>query len=228
MRMNAHSHLPPHVLGGVRAVNPPGDEEMDTGPARRGGKAELRCTQVLDAARACFRAHGFQGASMAQIAATAGMSVGQIYRYFANKDAVIAAIIEQGVHENIEHISTIEALVRSGGDLAQVSAEAGSEHVAASKHPDDLALMLEIFAEAARNPTIARMVQEADARLRERAEAMITAARPGWSPDRVTAAVATIAILHEGLYLRGVADPAGFGPAGRTLFQSLIAHALTA
>ena len=200
---------------------------METGSACGRGKASLRAAQVLEAARACFRAHGFQGASMAQIAATAGLSVGQIYRYFANKDAVIAAIIEQGVRENIEHIAAIETLVRSGEDVAAVSAEVGSKAVLEGRRSADNVLTLEIFAEAARNPTVAALVREGDLRLRQRAEAMIAAARPHWPEARIAAAVENITVLHEGLYMRGVANPEGFGHDSRALFQELIVRALS-
>lgn len=49
--------------------------------------AETRRQQIVDAASACARRSGFHGASMAEIAQTAGLSVGQIYRYFENKEA---------------------------------------------------------------------------------------------------------------------------------------------
>ena len=56
-------------------------------------RAEVRRQQVLDAAAQCFRASGFHGASMAEIARTAGMSPGHIYNLFANKDDIISAIV---------------------------------------------------------------------------------------------------------------------------------------
>ena len=67
----------------------------DEALARRQKRTELRRDQVLDAAAQCFRAEGFHGASMARIAAAAGMSVGHIYQYFTNKDAIIIALCER-------------------------------------------------------------------------------------------------------------------------------------
>ncbi len=46
---------------------------------------ESRRQQILDAACDQVRQSGFHGASMADIARAAGLSVGQIYRYFENK-----------------------------------------------------------------------------------------------------------------------------------------------
>src|SRR5688500_14688086 len=54
---------------------------------------EGRRQQIVDAASACARRHGFHGSSMAEIAQEAGLSVGQIYRYFDGKEAIIAAIV---------------------------------------------------------------------------------------------------------------------------------------
>src|SRR5688500_6636156 len=54
-----------------------------------------RRTQILEAAMVCFAKHGFHQASMHDISAEAGISVGLIYRYFANKEAVIAAMADQ-------------------------------------------------------------------------------------------------------------------------------------
>src|ERR1041385_4984849 len=54
-----------------------------------------RRTQILDAAVACFAKRGFHQASMHDISAEAGISVGLIYRYFHNKEAVIAAMADR-------------------------------------------------------------------------------------------------------------------------------------
>ena len=54
-----------------------------------------RPTQILDAAVACFAKRGFHQASMHDISAEAGISVGLIYRYFQNKEAVIAAMADR-------------------------------------------------------------------------------------------------------------------------------------
>src|SRR6202171_5049345 len=54
-----------------------------------------RRTQILDAAVVCFAKHGFHQASMHDISAEAGISVGLIYRYFENKEAVISAMADR-------------------------------------------------------------------------------------------------------------------------------------
>src|SRR5207237_3318124 len=57
-----------------------------------------RRVQILDAALVCFAQRGFHQTSMHDISTEAGISVGLIYRYFANKEAVISAMADR--HKN--------------------------------------------------------------------------------------------------------------------------------
>src|SRR5437870_13495705 len=64
-----------------------------------------RPTQILDAAVPCFAKRGFHQASMHDLSAEAGISVGLIYRSFQNKEAVIAAMADRHkkqIHEILE------------------------------------------------------------------------------------------------------------------------------
>src|SRR5216684_1958844 len=54
-----------------------------------------RREQILNAAMVCFAKRGFHQASMHDISAEAGISVGLIYRYFENKEAVISAMADR-------------------------------------------------------------------------------------------------------------------------------------
>ncbi len=58
------------------------------GPAPR-PRAEAQRDRILCAALKCFIEHGFHAASMANIAETAQMSAGLMYRYFDNKNAIV-------------------------------------------------------------------------------------------------------------------------------------------
>ncbi len=46
-----------------------------------------------------FRTHGFEQASLRQIARQAGMSVGNVYRYYPNKMQLFEAVIEPALNE---------------------------------------------------------------------------------------------------------------------------------
>ena len=71
-----------------------------------------RRTQILDAALVCFAKRGFHQASMHDISAEAGISVGLIYRYFENKEAVISAMADRHKKEIGEVAELIFAVSR--------------------------------------------------------------------------------------------------------------------
>lgn len=55
--------------------------------------ADQRTAEILGSARAAFAQKGFDGASMQDLARKAGMSVGNFYRYFPSKSAIVEALI---------------------------------------------------------------------------------------------------------------------------------------
>jgi AcrR family transcriptional regulator len=60
-------------------------------------KSQLRETvraQILDAAEELIAARGLHSAALAQIAKRAGVAVGTLYNYFADRDAMIRALFE--------------------------------------------------------------------------------------------------------------------------------------
>src|ERR1051325_2409346 len=54
-----------------------------------------RRDEILEAAERCFVRSGFHQTSMQEICAEAGMSAGNLYRYFPSKEALIAGIAER-------------------------------------------------------------------------------------------------------------------------------------
>jgi AcrR family transcriptional regulator len=55
--------------------------------------AAPKSAEILHAIRTAFIEKGFDGASMQDLARAAGMSVGNFYRYFPSKDAIVAQMI---------------------------------------------------------------------------------------------------------------------------------------
>jgi AcrR family transcriptional regulator len=53
-----------------------------------------RRQQILDAAANCFARNGFHRTSMQDIVRESGVSAGLVYRYFAGKDDMIVAIVQ--------------------------------------------------------------------------------------------------------------------------------------
>ena len=54
---------------------------------------DRRQMDILEAVHSTFVEKGFDGASMQDLARAAGMSVGNFYRYFESKDAIVEALI---------------------------------------------------------------------------------------------------------------------------------------
>lgn len=173
----------------------------------QGGRpsVETRRQQILDAACDRVRQSGFHGASMAEIAKAAGLSVGQIYRYFENKEAIIAAIVAQDLAEMREKFAELE---REPGTLLDALETHLPDGVEKCLDPKRGALVLEVLAEAARNPKVAAIVREADKQERALAQSMLQRSRkPEWSDAEFEARGAMIGLVFDGIVMRAVNDP---------------------
>lgn len=158
----------------------------------RDARHRLRQDEIITAARRCFRQYGFHAASMAHLASEAQLSVGQIYRYFSNKDAIIEEMIKRIIDRRIEQMIDTS----SSHHLPQLLAW---RHVL---NEDDEALMLEVAAEATRNPRVALMMQEADTRIFDRACENVKQEYPGFSNEKIRSCVEILAVLVEGTAYR--------------------------
>ncbi|MBK1733385.1 TetR/AcrR family transcriptional regulator [Thiococcus pfennigii] len=166
---------------------------------------QARRQQILEAAAACFAREGFHGASVARLSKAAGMSPGHIYHFFENKEAIIAALIEQRLERSMEIARQFE----SAEDIFQAMIERVDLGLNEKTDPNNAALELEILAEAARNPHIAALVREADAVRRARFQGLIRQARQGRGGDGEPEAAVTevLTALFEGLAARAVSHP---------------------
>ena len=155
---------------------------------------------------------------MGQIAAGAQMSVGQIYRYFPSKEAIIHAIVERIVAKRLEWMLNREKQVNFAAVLAQRSHfRPGFEE----EHSDRI-LMLEITAEATRNAAVAEIVREADRRIRSQAVALVRADYPELTEQEAGVRVEFMSVLAEGTASRYVTDPV----TDPVLMERLFADAL--
>jgi AcrR family transcriptional regulator len=184
---------------------------------------EARRQQILDAACERVRQSGFHGASMAEIAKAAGLSVGQIYRYFENKEAIIAAIVAQDLAEMREKFAELE---RQPGTLLDAIEDHLPEGIEKCFDPRRGALMLEVLAEAARNPKVAAIVRAADAQERTLARSMLERSRkPEWTEAEFEARCSAIGLVFDGTVMRAINDP-GLDRAALTNVIGLIMRSL--
>jgi AcrR family transcriptional regulator len=118
--------------------------------------APNRPTQILEAAMVCFAKRGFHQASMHDISTEAGISVGLIYRYFQNKEAVISAMADQHkkeIHEMLERARQAPTLLESLEILFTAHCCENSPNVLS-------AFVVDLYAEASRNPPVADLVRD--------------------------------------------------------------------
>src|SRR5436305_1957203 len=115
-----------------------------------------RRTQILNAAMICFAKRGFHQTSMHDISAEAGISVGLIYRYFENKEAVISAMADrhkQEIQELLERARQAPSLLESLEILF-------TAHCCENSPKVQSAFVVDLYAEASRNPSVSDMVRD--------------------------------------------------------------------
>lgn len=115
-----------------------------------------RRTQILEAAVVCFAKHGFHQASMHDISAEAGISVGLIYRYFQNKEAVIAAMADRHKKE----INELVERARQAPSLLEALEILFTAHCCEDSPRVISAFVVDLYAEASRNPQMADLVRD--------------------------------------------------------------------
>jgi AcrR family transcriptional regulator len=170
---------------------------------RSEARAEARRRQILDAADGCFRARGFHAATIAEIAAAANLSVGQIYRFFENKEAVVEAITNQHMDELLATIAEVEA--RSGAaDAIRMLLDRGFQKL---RTPGMAALLLEITAEASRNPRVTAIVREHDRKIREAISGLIVKAQGTNLPEEIDCRAEMVCLIFEGCCSRVIRNP---------------------
>lgn len=116
-----------------------------------------RRRQILDAARVCFMRDGFHTASMQDVIAEAGLSVGAVYRYFKSKNELIAAIAEEVVSGLTEQFG---AMIRDEPDLPLVDAlDRALQLLDTQTGPDgSFRLAMQVWAAAALDPELRQVL----------------------------------------------------------------------
>ncbi|WP_141056995.1 TetR/AcrR family transcriptional regulator [Stenotrophomonas rhizophila] len=189
-------------------------------------RAEAQRHRILDAAQRCFIARGFHAGSISEIAAEADISQGLMYRYFANKRALILALIErQLAHDQASIGQMPEAADLVDGLLGCYAVwAAGDTLETAGNAIANVALYAEITAEGHRDPVVAEVLQRHDRQTSAAIGAWLRhhdMAR-GRRPDErdIDARTLLLRVLVEGLAMRAVRDP---GLAKETLGRLLTA-----
>jgi AcrR family transcriptional regulator len=183
-----------------------------------------RRAEILAAAQRCFVQNGFHQTSMQEICAEAGMSPGNLYRYFSSKEAIIAGIAERDRAEVASEFANADL---SRGLFAVLE---GMAHHHFSERPmEQVRLCTEIMSEARRHPEIARISASFDADVKRWLIGLFKAAadRGDIPRDVDFDAVATmLMIIADGVWWRRALDPNFKPDAALPLFMDLARHML--
>ncbi len=124
-------------------------ETLDHAVGARGdGGAKRR--QIMEGARAAFLAAGFDGASMNDIARSAGVSKGTLYAYFQSKDELFEAIIRAEFTQAAERMCAF----RREGDVRAMLTDFGVRLISRMTEPGVLALARVVIAAVEKFPKI--------------------------------------------------------------------------
>lgn len=196
------------------------------GPAERGPSE--RQIRILDAAESVFARAGFHAATMQDVAAEAGMSPGNLYRYFASKDAIIAGMAER---DRTLIAADFAGLDPARGSVLDQLEALGRRHLVDEPREKSIIALL-IWAEAARNPAMAQMCASIDGTVvGGLAQAIAGAKGNGELPPNLDDArfLQAIFMMADGFLCRRATDPQ-FDPAmaAETLFKAMrgLAHVL--
>lgn len=128
-------------------------------PDRSPPQAEHRAVEILEGVRMAFAEKGFDGASMQDLARACGMSVGNFYRYFPSKAAIVAALVTRDLAE-VEHEFSL--IIESDDPMATLRA-ALAYRIREDSCANDGLLWAEMMAAALRKPEIAEITRQMEA-----------------------------------------------------------------
>lgn len=76
-------------------------------------RSEFTFGAILDAAARLFQEHGYAGTTTNKIAELAGVSIGTLYHYVPDKDALLYALAERHIRHSAETLSAVARRLRT-------------------------------------------------------------------------------------------------------------------
>jgi TetR/AcrR family transcriptional regulator, repressor for uid operon len=161
--------------------------------------------RILDAAERCFVRAGFHRTTMQDVAAEAGMSPGNLYRYFPSKDAIASGIAERDRARLAQDFSVLA----EADDFRATFMGLVRKHF--EEEPREKAVLcLEIWAEATRNPHFAAITAAFDADVVERLTAVFERVKANGDVANgvdTRSAALLLSIMADGLFVRRAVAP---------------------
>lgn len=173
--------------------------------AGRAGRAAARREQLVSVARRLFAQQGFHGTGVAQLAAESGIKVGQIYRDFVDKEAIVAAIVESDLAVFLNDQDMTRAIETR--DIPALR-EWLREFLRCGSDGDPDPLFAEIMAEAARNARIRTIAHTINRSVSGALMRVLTALAPGAAHAEERSRLCDMILtMSAGVLYRRIGDP---------------------
>ncbi len=154
--------------------------------------------RILDAARAVFEEHGYAHGTTNRIAAQAGLSVGSLYQYFPNKDAILVELVD--AHIESGSAAVLAALPSDPAGWGALPLADVIEPVVAAMvglHADGRGLHRVLFEEAPRPPEQLARLRALERDLTAMVATHLAAHPEVTAPDPALAARLTIDVIES-------------------------------
>ncbi|QBH96328.1 TetR/AcrR family transcriptional regulator [Limnobaculum zhutongyuii] len=182
--------------------------------------------QLLESAAKCFSEKGFRGTGMAELANSVGMSTGNLYRYFPDKEAFITTLVEDEMSGAITKMNDLDDSESPLRNILGVI----SSCIFDPGYPMDHRLWIEILAETARNERLRTVFKANDSRMRTAFKHLLQQAmKKGLIADDIDPDGTSIWLyaLVDGMIARTAIDPDFDFSVHIDLFNKLVTKALS-
>ncbi len=165
-------------------------------------RAQDTVDAILGGAAQVLKRHGYAAGTTNRIAERAGVSIGSLYEYFPNKDAILVALVERHLDEGMERVhASLDRAVTTPSQLRQLLNDFVSAMVALHGRSPQLHRVL--FEEAPHPPESHACVLRMEEGLAHRLEAILRGV-PGVAVDDFDTAAHFVVQTTEALAHRFV------------------------
>ncbi|NVJ13598.1 TetR family transcriptional regulator [Myxococcus sp. AM010] len=169
----------------------------------RQGRSKHMVDVILEAAARVFDQHGYEGATTNRVAERAGISVGSVYQYFPNKNALLTALHERH-HLQMQAVVDRALAAAHGGTLREVIEGVVTAALAVHRAEPRLQRILHVEYPFFERPAD---VSQSARRLFERTRAVLEAHREQVGRDDLDLATHMVLRMVEALVHSAVLDP---------------------
>jgi AcrR family transcriptional regulator len=163
----------------------------------RQARSRATVTAILGAAARVFAADGYAAGTTNHIAERAGVSVGSLYEYFPNKDALLVALMEDHIREGAAILEAVAAETAAVTPPLRTVVRRFARAMV-DLHARDRALHRVLFEEAPLPPRVRRMLADVEQVVADRVATFLHRHPEVTAPDLHLAAAVVVQAV-EGL-----------------------------